>query len=614
MKTVDYYQKQLMHVLNKEPADFGYPGEILDRCATNFPEEAAVVADAFLTVLDHGWMQNLEAYQNAFNTDQIDVFADLFETYQGLTLKSVLKKQTFDFCEELVKDKEGYHWLVNYVIRFWEDFSGQQKTGYTNAVISNIHLLYGAKEDLSSISSQLQKMIRSGILSENALSKENRKFLKLLTKMTENVLGDKEIQDLVAQFGYASVLDARWANTKNISSDTAGRESKAAFLYLKEALFGSVKLSETDMMHVSTWINKKLDRAINQQHDMIAALCMEQFTEQSANVEFALKFLDAKNNILWHMTRKLPLKGSIYNSFSPETKKQMITAYFTYDPLVCDPMSESKAELYLNEFRTLYPGDPEMIAGLGACATKLFMNGLLPEKDLDYLSAYETEHLSNTAFETPSDQSLKIIGALADRLRVSRMDTTTEMKRYYAVTGPNLSDENIKAMYDLKEAYIYKSAPQQYVCFLESVLLEDAGKEQIHSKEEWREIADELRSFLGENRYDRLLKALLSEREYEIRQKQLEEQQKQTELSQIKENIRSAQTIADIDWYRIQKDQSGESAHAAFQRVVTDFMDTCSANVRDIFLKYYFRDIISETECFDFLRAYKQKLNKGEQS
>lgn len=604
------YANVIRDTLNGKETGYRYPGEILERCIVNTPERSNEVLEGFLEfVSDSEKLETLRNTENAFNSNQIDMFVEHIGNYKAVLLKYLLEKETVAVKSNYLNSVDDYVYLGEYIKTLTEEDIIDE------ALVSEL------TEEFSKIIPLMEKTLYDDELLtdiayyinlfelDSKYQKEEKKYLSLIRKATDNVLSDSDISKLQS-YGY-SLLKIRKLNALNLGSNVTGRRDKVWFLFLKEAFLGTEALSEKEKEIISVKIKEKcintdgremewsLERAIDGQKSMLSALSYYKFKETSANASFCLSFMSEYDH--YDMTRNISLKGEVFDSFTEAQKNIIYTQYMKRS-------DDDEKLCYCKERILNYDQEGRYLFGLSAeRIIELINKGILTVDELDNPNV-KMGNLVEEAFKKASKTTLEILRKYSDKAPdiFEYLDSAYYQKDpdgIYLVKGENLSVSEITELYEIKENYFFRYAPFLYVKFILSVIRET--KTQIHSKDEWLMLLD----YLEEAEYNilHIKKEILTEDEYaEIIRKREEKEQNQ-KRSFLMEQIEKATSANDIEWYQISKDMLDVKRAACLK--ILELKDY-SYNAKNQINDAYYEDIISDEEFLKFHKGKKELEKK----
>ena len=600
------YAKIIADTLEGKETGYRYPGEILERCIVETPEKANEVLEGFLNFTSYyNQLETLKITKNAFNSNQIDMFVKHIGNYKAELLRFRLTGEKVGVKKEFLNSVKDYFYLAKYIQAIITEL-GEEATLVQDLIeeFSNvIHLMKDTLYD-EELVGHITHFIKLFSL-DNKYKKDDKKYLSLLTKATDNVLSDSDITKLQG-YGY-SLLSCRKMNALNLDSYIAGRRDKTWFYFLKEAFFETTVLSEKDKEIISEKIKKTgnlqqwiLERAILGQKTMQGALSLCKFKETSMNASFCLDFMDEDD--FFYMTTEISFKGKLFQSFTELQKDILYKEGIEYSNKD-DVIRHCKNEIEKTdpEGKYLHNLRPKRII-------ELLEKKLLEIDELNNPNA-NIQRLVDEALKNTSKAKLEILIKYANKAPniLDYMDSSYyfhDNKVYLSVKGKDFTDDEIKELYRVKENYFFNYAPFLYKEFIFNVIKET--KDLIHSKEEWLSLLD----YLEENGSNLLYirKDLLSKAEYDGIIKKREENEKKEKRNSLMEKIKNATCADDIEWFYISKDMP-DVKYAAYLKIceLKDF----SFKAEQIIAYLYEDDLISDEE---FLKFFKEKKEQKKQS
>lgn len=605
------YVNVIRDTLDKKETGYRYPGEILERCIVNTPEKAGEVLDGFLEFLsDTSALNELRNTENAFNSNQIDMFVEHIGNYNAVLLKFLLTKEPVGVKENYLKCVEDYIYLGKYIRTISDEETSEEiicelSEKFAEVIPLMIKTLYDG-EFLCTIGDNIRIFNL-----DSKYQKEEKKYLNLIRKAADIVLSDADVIKLQS-YGY-SPLKIRKLNAVNLVSYVAGRKDRAWFLFLKEAFFGAEPLTEDEKEIISAKIKKEcfdsygrkeewvLERAIDGHKSMLSALSYRTFKEDSANASYCLSFMSEDD--YFDMARTLSLTGNVFNSLA---EQQKIILY-------AEHIKRSDDNEKLRYCKEKVAGcDPE-----GKYLSRIYAKRLIVLVDKGILAIDELDNpnvelgdLLKESFKIASATTLEILKRYADKAP-NLFDNLEgsyyhkdETNKIYLIKGEYLTENEIKELYKVKENYFFRCAPFVYVKFICSVITET--KTLIHSKDEWLSLLD----YLEETGCGTLSikKELLSEEEYAEILRKIKEEQENQKRSSLMEQIKNATTANDIEWYQISKDML-DIKRAACLKILE--LKDYSTKAEDKITLAYYEDIISDEEFLAYHKGKKEfKKNK----
>lgn len=601
------YANLIRNTLAGKETGYRYPGEILERCVVSTPEKAGEVLEGFLEfVSSRSALDMLRNDQNAFNSNQIDMFVECIGNYKAARLKFLLTQELVAVNANYLNSVADYVYLGEYIEKLEDNKADDGLVSELKAEFSKIIPLMKKVVYEDELLRIIVYYIEHFGLADQ-YQKEEKNYLKLMRKAKDNIFSDSDISKLQG-YGY-SLLKIRKLNAINLCSCVTGRSDKAWFLFLKEAFFGAEALLEKDKLLISAKLEKKeewkLERAIDGQRTMLSALSYYSFNEASVNASFCFSFMSKQE--YYDMTRNISLAGDVFSSFSEEQKNIIYTQYLR------NSVDDEKLR-YCKERILDCDQEGKYLSGLYAeRIIQLIDKGILAVDELDNPNV-KMEALVKAAFKKASKTNLEILRRYAGKapnifesLNGNSYHNRKETDGIYLVKGESLSEDELKELYKIKENYFFRYAPFLYLNFILNVIIET--KTMIHSKGEWLSLLD----YLEEIGYDLLdiKKEILTEDEYaEIIRKRKEKEQNDKRNS-LMEQIEKATSINDIEWYHISKDML-DVKRAAYLKILE--LNSYSLRAVEKIADFYYEDIISDEEFLAFHKRKKELKKRSEEA
>lgn len=600
------YANIIADTLEGKETGYRYPGEILERSIIETPEKVDEVLEGFLNYTSYySQLETLKNTKNAFNSNQIDMFVKHIGNYKAEILRFRLTEEVVGVKKEFLNSVKDYFYLGKYISAIITKF-GEEATivqDFMEEFSNVIHLMKNTlyDEDLIEKISYLIKLFKL----DKKCKKDDKKYLSLITKATDNVLSDSDIAKL-QEYGY-SLLSCRKLNALNLNSYVAGRKDKVWFYYLKEAFFETTVLSEKEKEIISEKIRKSgnlkkwtLERAICGQKTMQGALALCKFKETSVNASFCLKFMDEDD--FYYMVTEISFKGKLFQSFSEEQKDFLYAEGVNYS-------DEYDVILYCkNEIEKKDP-EGKYLKNLSSIRIiKLLEKKLLELDELNNPNV-DMARLIDEALQNASKTKLEILKKYANKAPnildyMNQSYYHRDDNVYLSVKGEDFTDDETKELYTVKENYFFNYAPFLYEKFILKVIKET--KDLIHSKEEWLSLLN----YLEEDGSNLLFikKELLSEAEYDEIVKKREETEKEEKRNSLMEKISNATCAVDIGWFYISKDMP-DVKYAAYLKIceLKDFSHKAEIIVENL----YEDDLISDDEFVKFFKGKKQQKKQS---
>lgn len=588
-------------VLTGANQKYRYPGEILERCLIDFPEEKEIVLDGFLAFMDI--LKNrklLVEKEDNFNSNQISSFVNAIGNYKGEMMRFLLTGEVAGVIPEYLNNTEDYLFLGEYIkCLVANNISAEDVTSLTREFFKVISLMRQSHYVGTGLETIVSVAKHSHAV--ELMPREDRKYFTLIKKATENVYSGEDINKLTSM-GYTE-LQSRKLNVLNIPDLIAGRQDRAWYNFLYLAFFGSEVLSDTDKDMIKQKVvsndynNWKLDRKINGENRMLVALSVGTLNEDSVNASFALSVLEE----FYFLANELSFTGKVFQSLTKEQKEKC------YEECLNRSFNNEKLLFAKKYFYDNY-GVKALSKIRSSRYRFLLENNIytVDEFDSQYI---DMNNLVEDSFKHISKLSLEVLEKYA--LRAPNLFKECWHNNYYRgipagiflIKGENLTDEQSIRLYRIKEEYFFKCAPRLYKPFLFSVIKET--RTLVHSKNEWLELL----SYIERTGCDILeyKKLFLSDNEYEAIIKERQEKENQEKYEAIIQSIHNAKSGKDIEWFKIPKTMP-ELKKAACMKIIElkDFSDEYRI------LQSYYEGILTDDELLIFLKGKKEYVNKKE--